>query len=427
MRPPGRREQAWRPEGSSNEAPAMKKLLMLGGSDIQVHAIRRAVEMGLRVVTCDNRPENPGHAFAHEYHEVSTTDLDGVLALARSLGIDGVLAYASDPAALPAAYVADHMGLPGDPLEAVRRAQDKLLLRATQREVGLPVPDFVDASDTGALMALRARHPQGIIVKPADASGSRGVNLVPGGAPTENACAAVRSALQFSRSRRAIAESIWGRDEELQFGADALVVDGLIRYIGFGDQIMSDADGARINAANIGPSTLTGGAKGEIERQAQTLVATLGLRSGVYNFDIRPDDSGKFAIIDFGARIGGTLIAYRHQAVDGIDLVNACIRIALGQHVQQFIPREKLRCAMMLVVRSSRSGVLREVRFSREVRSSVLQSTISARPGDEVRPYRTSADRLGVLIIRSDSRHLLNEIAAEPERFYTVVLEGDAT
>lgn len=101
----------------------MKTLLMLGGSDTQVHAIERARELGIRVVTCDNRPQNPGYPLADEYYEVSTTNLDGVLDLARRLRVDGVLAYASDPAALTAAYVVERLGLPGDPLESVRRTK----------------------------------------------------------------------------------------------------------------------------------------------------------------------------------------------------------------------------------------------------------------------------------------------------------------
>jgi len=52
----------------------MKKILMLGGSHFQVPAIKKAVEMGYHVITCDYLPDNPGHKYSHEYHNVSTTD-----------------------------------------------------------------------------------------------------------------------------------------------------------------------------------------------------------------------------------------------------------------------------------------------------------------------------------------------------------------
>ena len=101
----------------------MKKILMLGGSMQQIPIIKRAKEMGLYVITCDYCPDNPGHKFADEYYNVSTTDLDAVLELAKRLNIDGIVAYASDPAAPTAAYVSEKLGLPGNPYQSVKPSQ----------------------------------------------------------------------------------------------------------------------------------------------------------------------------------------------------------------------------------------------------------------------------------------------------------------
>lgn len=404
----------------------MTTLLMLGGSDMQAHAIQRAVDMGLRVVTCDNRPDNPGHAVAHEYYEVSTTDLDGVLALARSLDIDGVLAYASDPAALTAAYVADRLGLPGDPLEAVRRAQDKLRLRAAQKEAGLPTPDFVDATDARALVVLRAHQPDGVIIKPVDASGNRGVTLVPSHASAEDASRAVVEARAQSRSRRVIAESVWGPGLH-EFAGDVLVVDGAVRYLGLGRKTFTVRPDHVPSYIGVGPDQLHESSREAIRTQLQGLVHALGLQAGVYNFDLRVDESGAFSIIDFGARAGGNLLLLRHRLVDGVDLVDASIRIALGDLHISAAKAPAIDDVFMVVLRSRRDGRLLHVRLSDRLERSVYLSAMSVRPGDEVRRYRTSADRLGVLILRSGSRDLLEEIAAQPERFYTVALEGDPT
>ena len=50
---------------------------------------------------------------ADKFFLVSTTDKRAVLDIARREHIDGVLAYTSDPAAPPAACVAERMDLPG--------------------------------------------------------------------------------------------------------------------------------------------------------------------------------------------------------------------------------------------------------------------------------------------------------------------------
>ena len=72
----------------------MKKLLILGGTYFQIPAIEYAKSRGYYVITCDYLPNNPGHKLANEYHNVSTTDKEAVLTLAKSLNIDGILCFA---------------------------------------------------------------------------------------------------------------------------------------------------------------------------------------------------------------------------------------------------------------------------------------------------------------------------------------------
>ena len=102
---------------------------MLGGSLYQVYAIKEAVKMGYYVITCDYLPNNPGHQYAHEYYNVSTTDKEAVYELAKRLQVDGVVAYASDPAAPTAAYVCEKLGLPTSPYNSVEILSQKDLFR----------------------------------------------------------------------------------------------------------------------------------------------------------------------------------------------------------------------------------------------------------------------------------------------------------
>src|SRR5690606_37329036 len=104
---------------------SVKKILMLGGSYAQIPAIKTAKTLGFYVITCDYLPDNPGHVYADEYHNVSTTDKESVLELADRLGVDYVMSYASDPGAPVAAYVADRLGLPGSSYQSVRILSEK--------------------------------------------------------------------------------------------------------------------------------------------------------------------------------------------------------------------------------------------------------------------------------------------------------------
>ena len=102
---------------------------MLGGSHFQIPAIKYARDAGYHIITADYLPNNPGHKFSHEYHNISTIDEKAVLTLAKKLDIDGVISYASDPGAPTAAYVAEKLSLPGNPYESVKILQRKDLFR----------------------------------------------------------------------------------------------------------------------------------------------------------------------------------------------------------------------------------------------------------------------------------------------------------
>ena len=76
-----------------------KRIMMLGGNLVQTTAIKAAKAEGYYVISVDYLPENPGHKFSDEYHNVSTIDKEAVLELARKLNIDGIVSYASDVSA----------------------------------------------------------------------------------------------------------------------------------------------------------------------------------------------------------------------------------------------------------------------------------------------------------------------------------------
>ena len=107
----------------------MKKILFLGASPFQIPPIKYAKKQGHFVITCDYLPTNPGHQFADKYINISTTDIDAVLKIAKEEKIDGIVAYASDPAAPTQAYVANELGLPGNPYESVKILARKDLFR----------------------------------------------------------------------------------------------------------------------------------------------------------------------------------------------------------------------------------------------------------------------------------------------------------
>ena len=154
-----------------------KKLMVLGGNIVQMEATLEAKRQGYYVISADLHEDNPGHKVADEYCKVDIVDKEAVLREARRLKIDGIVPYSSDTLAPIAAYVAEEMGLPGNPYKAVCTLTHKDLFRKFLRENGFCAPwsdSFTNLDE--AIIYFRKKGKEGgkAIMKPVDSAGSRG-------------------------------------------------------------------------------------------------------------------------------------------------------------------------------------------------------------------------------------------------------------
>lgn len=117
-----------------------EKILLLGGSNQQIPAIEQAKKQGYYTVLCDYLPDNPGQHYADKFYCASTTDEEAILEVAQRERVNGIVAYASDPAAPAAAYVAVKMGLPASPFKAVEVLTNKDKFRTFLAEHGFCTP-----------------------------------------------------------------------------------------------------------------------------------------------------------------------------------------------------------------------------------------------------------------------------------------------
>ena len=156
---------------------AKRKLLLLGGSRQQVVAIDAAKAEGYFTILCDYLPDNPGQYHADKFYQESTTDKEHILQIAKAEQVEGIVAYASDPAAPTAAFVSEKLGLPGIPYKTAVTFCEKNLFRKFLNANGFCVPRFCEitaAEDFDNVKEIGLP----VIIKPSDSSGSKGVSVV---------------------------------------------------------------------------------------------------------------------------------------------------------------------------------------------------------------------------------------------------------
>ena len=289
-----------------------RSILMLGGSRQQVVAIECAKRLGLRTVLCDYLPDNPGQYSADVFYQESTTDRELMLEIVRRENVSGVLAYASDPAAPTAAYVAEQLGLPTNSLAAVEVLSNKHLFREHLHKVGLPSPKTAPLStDTTADEALRMAEEAGmhypVVIKPTDSSGSKGISVIetPDAAAFETALA---HAAEFSRNKVLLLEEFIQKTFPRVIGGDIFVVDGEVRFWGLMSCLRNESLGGLVPIGERNPSGLSVSQERAVKEVVQRLVSSLDLKFGELNVEVMVGEGDTPYFLELGARAGGTNI-----------------------------------------------------------------------------------------------------------------------
>lgn len=377
-----------------------KRILFLGGAAMQMPPIRYARQQGHYVITCDYLPDNPGHELAHEYHNVSTTDLDAVLEVARNAGIDGIVAYASDPAAPTAAYVGNALGLVSNPYEAVLTLARKDLFRRFLREHGFNVPrsEAFGSLPEAREYARTLRWP--IFVKPVDSSGSKGVTQLEDLDGFETAFA---YALGYSRAKKVVVEERICR-QGYQVAGDGFVVDGRLAFRCFANEHFDKLCNGLVPIGESFPAIHDPRLLDTAHRETQRLLTLLGMKTGALNFDFVFTEAGEFYFLELGPRNGGNLIPEVINYVTGVDLVKYTVDAALGLDCSSLQMEPPQGCYSSYIVHALRDGACEDLWMSERFKSRVMEANIWVRPGNDVRQFQGSNHTLGTAILRFTSQ-----------------------
>ena len=396
----------------------MKKVLMLGGSIYQTYAIKEAVKLGYYVITCDYLPGNPGHQFAHEYHNVSTTDKEAVLALARELKVDGVVAYASDPAAPTAAYVCEKLGLPTSPFRSVEILSKKHLFRKYLAENGFNVPKansytrFEEAEQD----LKNFRLP--VMVKPVDSSGSKGVNKLTDPSQLKHF---FEDAMSYSRDKIVLIEEFIVKNGP-QISGDAFSVDGKLVFHCLGNEFYStkvDKDFAPLG--ECWPTVMPQEVIDTLADDLQRLITSLGMRSNAYNVEAIYGTDGKVYILELGARSGGSLIPQVTALATGVDMVPYVIKAAMGEDCSDLKMAPVKGFWSNYMAHSNETGLYDGIEYDKEFGQKHLVDYVTdTRLGDPIHKYRDAQDCVGELILKYDSQEEMFDIIENLDRHFRI-------
>ena len=401
----------------------MKKLLMLGGSLYQTFAIKEAKRLGYYVITADYLPSNPGHKYADEYHNISTTDKEAVLKLAKKLEVDGVVAYASDPAAPSAAYVCEQMGLPTSPYKSVEILSNKDLFRQFLQENGFNCPKAMGFTTYEDALNHIDEFTLPVMVKPVDSSGSKGINKMTDKSQLK---AFVEDALHYSRGKRFLIEEFIVKKGH-QISGDAFSVDGKLVFHCLGNEFYDpncDKDFAPLG--ECWPFQMDHKYIEDLEEQLQRAMSLLDMKSNAYNVEAIVGEDDKVYLLELGARSGGSLIPQVTECATGVNMVTWVIQAAAGDPIDLSLLEGRKEMPIKgywsnYMVHSDKTGKFQSISFNPDFEKNHLVDFVNdLKVGDDVHRFRDAQDCIGEFILKYESMDQMFEVIKNIESYINV-------
>ena len=397
------------------------KILILGGGFQQLSAIRKAHELGLTVLLADYLPDAPGRREADQSFLVSTRDKDGILELARKEDVDGILAFASDPAEETAAYVAEKLGLPGGMYAAAGILGNKRKFREFLVMHRIPTPRHflmgiqAEFSKKNPTDYLGSNLPYPVVVKPLDSSGSKGVTLLRS-YDAGRLLRAYQVAVSCSLSGQVMAEEYIAYGYRHLIGGDVIVRDGEVVLYGLMDCIREEGKNL-VPCGKIYPCGAGEEVKGRIARIMQTVIHGLSITDAEMNVKFIAGKDGEVYPIEIALRCGGNGIPQLLSDVTGIDWireeVQRTLRCANGPNANsleasrftgKFVSADLHGIYATYNLHANQPGMYAGYELNPELFGHLYREDIFRRKGEAVGAYENASGIIGILYFRFASR-----------------------
>ena len=404
----------------------MKKILILGAGIGQASLIKAAKTEGYYTVVCDYSVDRPGVPLADKHYAVSYVDAEAVLSVARQEKIDGVIGN-TDPAMPIVAFVAEQLGLAGNPRESVDIFTSKNALREFQERTGLYCPKHVKSNDYSEIEKAVDSFEYPIIVKPNLSPGSKGTTKIYGNQPERlqeafEVCKGLSSDGKVSVEEYVVMSSLDVIEGDFFVLGDEIIWDGFFTN---SRSVMAPM----LPMSKIFPAIISDEELFIIKRDVTKMFKEAGVRHGEYNIEMYFTPEGELFIIENNPRQGGNRIPQLLKQHTGIDYDRLMVTTAVGDNTYfNSVKNVSLNPNYLSqhIVFSNYNGVLEKVEFKSEILPYVTATENTKKNGDRVNQRKNAADCIAYVTLKFPDRETqLNHMGRIEELIYPIVKDRE--
>ena len=366
----------------------MKKIAIIGASYLQLPLVKKAKELGMEV-HCFAWEEGAVCAdYADFFYPISTIDKEKILEECKRIGIDGIVSIASDIAVPTVNYVASCMHLYGNDVRYSDIVTNKIKMRECFLNNNIPSPRFRIAKNSDNLKNVEDMHFP-VIVKPADRSGSRGVEKVDS---PELISEAVQRAINESFAHEAIIEEYI---EGCEISVECISWQGQHQLLQITDKVTTGAP-YFVELEHHQPSSLPDDVKKQIKDIVYHALDALHIEYGASHSEFKITPNGDIRVIEIGARMGGDFIGSDLVKLStGYDFLKGVIEVALGDFHTPHITQQNYSGIYFL---SEETRQLKPIIEHWQDHPEIIMAEITS---PELYHIECSGDRSGFLIYQS--------------------------
>lgn len=399
------------------------RIIVLGGSNCQLHALQAAKQEDMYTVLVDYTKAPVGATVADVHENVSTFDWQECIKIAQKYEINGIMTMGTDQPVYTAAKVGEALGLPCclSPEQAFL-VTNKKAMKQRMADAGISSAPWIlinEKTTPEEIAVLKAPY----VIKPLDSQGQRGVFKL--NTPAE-VLAHLQETLSFSRCKEALVEEFYESDEVTVSGYISngkLIIWTITDRLLYADPVhIGVCIGHRFPSVHIHRYE-------EIKQIADELVSTFELPEGPFYLQILIGAEG-IRVNELAGRIGGAFEDVMIPWVSGFDMLDAVIKNALGRPVDVSAYRD-YRCDMVdkciaIQLMFCEPGTIAEVTPREKLMSLpfVLDCGYNYAKGDVIPRMENATARFGHAVITGTKENIKEHIDAFYEMLSVCSIEG---
>jgi biotin carboxylase len=380
---------------------ARKAFIVLGAGYGQTPLMRKARERGLSPIAVDHTPEPAGKGHCDLHVPISYRDEAAIHALCMEHDVAGIGTIGTNDAIHVASRLNQRLSLPGlyDDPEVIRSATYKHLWRRILEREGLATPPGDSCESVRDLDSVASEIGFPILLKPADASGARGIRIVD---KAEELLSAFRHARRYSSGNTVVVEKFVGHNS---IAVESFVVDGKVRLIAVGERKLPPAP-LCVGLGVTVPDHLPEEVRSRIAALNRKSIEALGVSYGPVHVDMVVDSDGNPFVIDIGPRLVGGPFGWTHiRQATGFDILEAAFRQAIGEKVRSVNTRSPDLYFSHRYLTTETPGTLRRVVLNEHLfeEHGITSCRLFVKEGDRIEALADAEQRYGVVTASAGS------------------------